>query len=115
MASASPIRFGRAAYEALDRRPGDDVHHHIVPPAQRKMNIERHGGKGGPSWSVERSLEDMDKGGVAYSITSIINPGPWYGKIEEPSRRLARECNDYAAKLRSDHPKRFGMFAAIAP
>ena len=53
--------------------------------------------------------------GVAYSITSIINPGPWYGKIEDASRRLARECNDYAAKLRSDHPKRFGVFAAIAP
>jgi predicted TIM-barrel fold metal-dependent hydrolase len=61
------------------------------------------------------SLDDMDKGGVAYSITSILNPGPWYGQIEEPSRRLARECNDYAAKLRSDHPNRFGIFAAIAP
>jgi predicted TIM-barrel fold metal-dependent hydrolase len=92
-----------------------DVHHHIVPPAQRKMNIERHGGRGGPKWSPQMSLEDMDKGGVAYSLTSIINPGPWYGKIEDASRRLARECNDYAAKLRQDHPKRFGMFAAIAP
>jgi predicted TIM-barrel fold metal-dependent hydrolase len=92
-----------------------DVHHHIVPPAQRKMNIERHGGKGGPAWSVQGSLEDMDKAGVAYSITSILNPGPWYGKVEEASRRLARECNDYAAKLRSDHPGRFGVFAAIAP
>ena len=92
-----------------------DVHHHIVPPAQRKMNIERIGGKGGPAWSPQMSLDDMDKGGVAYSITSILNPGPWYGKIEEASRRLARECNDYAAKLRSDHPNRFGIFAAIAP
>ncbi|MGH6770571.1 MAG: amidohydrolase family protein [Xanthobacteraceae bacterium] len=92
-----------------------DVHHHIVPPAQRKMNIERHGGKGGHSWSVQGSLEDMDKAGVAYSLTSILNPGPWYGKIEDASRRLARECNDYAAKLRQDHPKRFGIFAAIAP
>ena len=79
------------------------------------MNIERQGGKGGPAWSVQMSLDDMDKAGVAYSITSILNPGPWYGKIEEPSRRLARECNDYAAKLRSDHPNRFGIFAAIAP
>jgi 6-methylsalicylate decarboxylase len=92
-----------------------DVHHHIVPPAQRKMNIERRGGKGGPAWTPQMSLDDMDKGGVAYSITSILNPGPWYGKVEEASRRLARECNDYAAKLRSDHPGRFGIFAAIAP
>ena len=38
-----------------------DVHHHIVPPAQRKMNIERQGGKGGPAWSPQMSLDDMDK------------------------------------------------------
>ena len=112
-AAAASAGFGTATAQAKPNRI--DVHHHIVPPAQRKMTIERLGGKGGPGWSVERSLEDMDTGGVAYSITSIINPGPWFGKVEEPARRLARECNDYAAKLRSDHPKRFGMFAAIAP
>ena len=74
-----------------------DVHHHIVPPAQRKMNIERQGGKGGPAWSPQMSLDDMDKGGVAYSLTSILNPGPWYGKIEESSRRLAREWRSKSA------------------
>jgi len=92
-----------------------DVHHHIVPPMQRQANIARRGGSGGPKWSVQMSLDDMDKGGVAKSITSILNPGPWYGKIDEESRKLARECNEYAAKLRSDHPTRFGLFAAIAP
>lgn len=108
--------IGTSSADAAPAKPHRiDVHHHIVPPAQRKMNIERHGGRGGPKWSPEMSLEDMDKGGVAYSITSILNPGPWYGKIEEASRTLARECNDYAAKLRSDHPNRFGVFAAIAP
>jgi predicted TIM-barrel fold metal-dependent hydrolase len=107
--------LGTASAQPAGKPHRIDVHHHIVPPAQRKMNIERNGGKGGPAWSVQMSLDDMDKAGVAYSITSILNPGPWYGKIEEPSRRLARECNDYAAKLRSDHPNRFGVFAAIAP
>ena len=107
--------LGTATAQPAGKPHRIDVHHHIVPPAQRKMNIERQGGKGGPAWSVQMSLDDMDKAGVAYSITSILNPGPWYGKIEESSRRLARECNDYAAKLRSDHPNRFGIFAAIAP
>jgi 6-methylsalicylate decarboxylase len=107
--------FGTATAQPAGKPHRIDVHHHIVPPAQRKMNIERNGGKGGPAWSPQMSLDDMDKGGVAYSLTSILNPGPWYGKIEESSRRLARECNDYAATLRNDYPNRFGVFAAIAP
>jgi predicted TIM-barrel fold metal-dependent hydrolase len=115
MAALGTAGLDTAAAQPAGKPHRIDVHHHIVPPAQRKMNIERHGGRGGPKWSPEMSLEDMDKGGVAYSITSILNPGPWYGQIEEPSRRLARECNDNAAKLRSDHPNRFGIFAAIAP
>jgi predicted TIM-barrel fold metal-dependent hydrolase len=115
MATLATAGLEPAAAQPAGKPHRIDVHHHIVPPAQRKMNIERHGGKGGPAWSPQMSLDDMDKAGVAYSITSIINPGPWYGNIEEPSRRLARECNEYAAKLRSDHPGRFGVFAAIAP
>ena len=115
MAGLGAAGLGKAAAQPSGKPHRIDVHHHIVPPAQRKMNIERIGGKGGPAWSPQMSLDDMDKAGVAYSLTSIINPGPWYGSIEEPSRRLARECNDYAAKLRSDHPNRFGVFAAIAP
>jgi 6-methylsalicylate decarboxylase len=114
-ASLNLAGLGTATAQPAAKPHRIDVHHHIVPPAQRKMNIERVGGKGGPAWSPQMSLEDMDKGGVAYSITSVLNPGPWYGKIEESSRQLARECNDYAAKLRSDHPNRFGVFAAIAP
>jgi predicted TIM-barrel fold metal-dependent hydrolase len=115
VAGLASAGLGTASAQPAGKPHRIDVHHHIVPPAQRQMNIERNGGKGGPAWSPQMSLDDMDKGGVAYSLTSILNPGPWYGKIEESSRRLARECNDYAAKLRSDHPSRFGIFAAIAP
>ena len=115
MTALGTAGIGKATAQPAGKPHRIDVHHHIVPPEQRKMNIERQGGKGGPAWSPQMSLDDMGKAGVAYSITSILNPGPWYGKIEESSRRLARECNDYAAKLRSDHPNRFGIFAAIAP
>src|SRR5437773_12549575 len=27
--------------------------------------------------------------------------------------RLCRECNDYAARLATDHPRRFGVFASL--
>ena len=61
-----------------------DVHHHVVPTAQAKAFTDR--GSRPPRWSVQASLEDMDKGGVATSITSIINPGVWFGEAGELPR-----------------------------
>src|SRR5437667_166412 len=52
--------------------------------------------------SVE-GLEDMDKAGISTAFTSIIGPGIWFGNIAD-TRRLARECNDFAAKLVRDYP-----------
>jgi len=63
-------------------------------------------------WTPAKSVEDMDRAGVAASIASITNPGLWLGD-EEAARRLARECNDYAAGMIRDHPGRFGLFAAM--
>jgi predicted TIM-barrel fold metal-dependent hydrolase len=54
----------------------------------------------------------MDMGGVAASIISITNPGIWFDDMAE-TRRLARACNEYGARLVSDHPSRFGLFAAM--
>jgi predicted TIM-barrel fold metal-dependent hydrolase len=88
-----------------------DVHHHIAPP---KFIEEMKSLLQPPTlaWTVERTLEDMDKAGVATAITSITTPGVWIGDNAQ-GRRVARECNDYAAKLVSDFPGRFGMFTAL--
>jgi predicted TIM-barrel fold metal-dependent hydrolase len=59
-----------------------------------------------------KSLEDMDKGGVAKSIVSLTTPGVWFGD-DAQARRLARACNEHFAGLVADHPGRYGMFAAI--
>jgi predicted TIM-barrel fold metal-dependent hydrolase len=88
-----------------------DTHHHITPPkfAEEMRHLLQ------PptlAWSIERSLEDMDRAGVATAITSITTPGVWIGDNEQ-GRRVARECNDYAARLVIDYPGRFGMFAAL--
>jgi predicted TIM-barrel fold metal-dependent hydrolase len=64
------------------------------------------------NWSVPRYLEDMDKAGVATAMTSITSPGLWF-RDPAIARPLARSCNDYAAKLRADHPGRFGVFACL--
>ena len=89
-----------------------DVHHHIAPPAYSAAlkGLMR----GHAKWSVQASLEDMDKSGIATSITSLINPGmqAWAGDIAG-LRKIARESNEYAARLTRDHPGRFGSFATI--
>ena len=90
-----------------------DMHHHFAPPAWI-ADV-----KGRPllqpantRWTPEQSIEDMDRGGVAAAVVSITNPGLWFGDPAQ-SRRLARACNEYGAKLVSDHPTRFGLFAAV--
>ena len=54
----------------------------------------------------------MDRYGVATSIMSISEPGVHFGD-DAAARALARDCNDYAAKLMADHPGRFGLFAIL--
>jgi predicted TIM-barrel fold metal-dependent hydrolase len=54
----------------------------------------------------------MDRDGVALSMVSITTPGIWFGDLAE-TRRLARQCNEFAARMRADHPGRFGIFAAV--
>src|SRR3984893_2116178 len=96
-----------------------DVHHHTVPPfwfeEVKDKIIAQGGGRIVPNWlgwSPQRAVDEMDKNGVATAIVSISTPGIWFGDVEQ-SRRLARQCNDYAARMASDFPGRFGLFAAL--
>lgn len=54
----------------------------------------------------------MDAAGVATAMLSIPAAGLWSGNALA-DRRTARACNDYMAQLASDHPGRFGVFAAL--
>ena len=90
-----------------------DVHHHFAPPA---WVTEVRGRPllqpANTNWTPEKSIDDMDRGGVAGAVVSITNPGLWFGDAAA-TRRLARACNEYGAKLVQDHPTRFGLFAAM--
>lgn len=106
-----PLASLSAQHEVSLKPHRIDVHHHIAPPsfvAELRASLQ-------PqvlAWSPEKSLEDMDKAGVATAITSVTTPGIWLGDNEQ-GRRLARVCNDYGAKMVMDYPGRFGMFAAL--
>lgn len=65
-----------------------------------------------PQWTPQLSLADMDRAGVATAVLSIVQPGVWFGDVEE-ARKLARACNEYGAGVVSDYRGRFGLFAAI--
>ena len=54
----------------------------------------------------------MDRDGVATSIVSTSEPSVWFGD-NEAARQLARECNEYGARLMADYPGRFGVFATL--
>src|SRR5262245_50041013 len=100
----------RGAARGASRRV--DFHHHFIPPRHLEAIVAQRESGRTPAWSPEMSIGEMDKNGIATSIVSLVQPGVWIGGIEN-SRRLARECNEYGARMMSDHRGRFGLFAAI--
>ena len=84
-----------------------DVHAHFQPPAIRALNLP------GPmnAWDLQKQITDMDAAGVTRALLSVTTPGvPATG---EAGRRLARESNEYAARLAADYGRRFGFFLCL--
>ena len=90
-----------------------DVHHHFsVPKLIAEATAKGVNQPGLSDWTPQKSIDQMDKGGVATAIISISDPGVWFGD-DSAARALARECDEFAAKVISDHPGRFGLFATL--
>jgi 6-methylsalicylate decarboxylase len=116
----APLARSRKAPARRKARGNDsgriDVHHHFLTPDYLAAAGPLYDSPGTNSlrsqWTPQVSLDSMDEGGVRTSIVSLSSPGVWFG---EPAlrRRLARECNEYAARMAADHPGRFGFFAAL--
>ena len=87
-----------------------DVHHHYASPGWLSQKFQPPAFWS--SWTPQRALEEMDRNGVARALLSITTPGVGLGEPDE-RRRLARECNDYAATMRAAHPGRFGIFTVV--
>ena len=121
-----PVAFGRrgllAGAGALAlARPGQaqeslraiDVHHHISPPTWLSA-VQKAGLDNPPmnNWTPEHSLAQMDAAGVATSMTSPTTPQAAF-LPPAASAAVSRDANEYAARLRDDHPGRFGVFAML--
>jgi 6-methylsalicylate decarboxylase len=92
-----------------------DVHHHVTPPpwldALKKAKLSNFPRD---NWSVQKSLDDMDKAGIATAIVSPTTPQVnFLDTDKEAAARVARESNEYTKKLMSDYPDRFGLFAML--
>jgi len=92
-----------------------DVHCHFIPQFYRDAIYEA--GRGPaigryPDWSVELALDLMDQNGIALAIVSIAQPGVAF-MPDAKAADLAHRCNDYAADLIAQHPRRFGCFGLL--
>jgi len=91
-----------------------DLHHHFGSPAWLKVVADKKmsGYQTWQPYSPAKAIEDMEKGGVSMSFLSVTTPGIWFGSADE-TRKLARDINEYGAKMVSDYPGRFGLFAVL--
>jgi len=89
-----------------------DLHHHMLPAFY--MDLRRKVPNIGdmPTWSPEKSLDDMEKNGVSTAMLSLAVSGVTFD-AGESGRSLARKSNDFGAQLVADHPAKFGLLAAL--
>src|SRR5579872_5051803 len=86
-----------------------DVHQHHVPPTlAAQAGLARRF-----PWTPEKALEQMDKFDIAFSFLSMTQMGNILYDNTQKGRDAVRLGNDYGAKVRSDHPKRFGLFTGV--
>ncbi len=90
-----------------------DFHHHFQSPELTGLARSMGLNPPPPVWTLAKALEDMDKGGTATTLLSGIEIPAGLDKDIETVRKTLRIQNDYAAKLRSDYPGRFGVLALI--
>jgi predicted TIM-barrel fold metal-dependent hydrolase len=65
-----------------------------------------------PKWTPEKAIRHLDRFGIETAVTSLSTPGVWFGD-RALAGRLSRLCNEFQARMKSDHPGRFGAFAFL--
>jgi len=97
-----------------------DTHHHFWAPEYKQLSMDWDDAHHAPhaptlaAWTPEVSLAEMDRGGVRTALLSLasIRDGFW-GLAPQAASDMVHRCQDYGAKLMSDHPGRFGLLAPL--
>jgi len=120
-AAAAATMLPAPAVRAQGAKTLIDTHSHIYPPQYMKMQQEYEDARKIPrypavdSWSVSKLVELMDQNGVRTSVLSYAStPGLWFDAGPEAAHKAATEGQEFAAKMRQDHPGRFGVFAPLS-
>jgi len=94
-----------------------DVHHHLFSPAyMQRSGPVRMSLRADPalaSWTPQKALDAMGKAGIATAMLSIPTGGIPSNQTGEAARSLARDSNEFGARMVRDFPGRFGLFAAL--
>jgi len=91
-----------------------DVHNHPSPPSYLGARNARD--KNYPwqqDWSLAKLLEDMDRGQVTTAMLSLPHSAQIWPADRAEAAGLARDWNEYMARMSVDRPGRFGVFAAL--
>ncbi|MEY4363711.1 MAG: hypothetical protein RLZZ24_1063 [Pseudomonadota bacterium] len=98
---------------AAPKRELIDVHHHVWAPAfLKELQLKKLAEPPAINWSLNKTLDDMAKAGVTYTLTSPTTPAAGFGDAAT-MRTMARVSNEYGAQLARDYPKQFGFFATL--
>jgi 6-methylsalicylate decarboxylase len=100
-----------------------DCHHHFMAPDVEKVIVTKMNQNSTyytnfitlnqwRNWSPAGDVEIMDKQGVQTAILSVTTPGVDFGNADE-TKTLARQFNEYGAKMVSGFKGRFGLFAVL--
>jgi 6-methylsalicylate decarboxylase len=96
-----------------------DLHHHFASPRwiKRMAESQRQGWQAFQEYSPARAIESMDEGGTQTAFISCTEPGVWFGDDFQRERQeaiaLARDMNEYGARMVADYKGRFGLFAVL--
>ncbi len=112
---ASTVIPGQATAQqtVLGSRDRIDTHHHFFAPTLLNAMVEKKiAAKPALEWSLNATLDDMNRAGTATAILSATTPQVSFLDAEL-AKKFARENNEYAAKLSDENKGRFGSFAML--
>jgi 6-methylsalicylate decarboxylase len=124
MVPAAELLAQQPKFKFTSKAGAIDVHHHMAPPnlpgavggaaagPRGAQPVAAPAGGRGP-WTLQRSLEQMDKWGIGVSILSLTQLANVIYDNTEKGRAACRLINDFGAKCMQEYPKRFGVFASI--